>query len=141
MQGRGAGVEGEAGGDVQQAVAQAFGFGFGELAGRAAVVGSRRSGRARAARSASQTWLWAKVAEREVAQAGVFVVADVVLDAGAAAVVTLELGDRAGLVGEDRLEAVPVVVGERQLRAGVRALAPDDHPRARAASWTGRGAR
>ena len=71
-----------------------------------------------------------EVAEREVAQAGVFVVADVVLDARAGAVVTLELGDRAGLVGEDGLEAVPVVVGERQLRAGVRALAPDDHPRA-----------
>ena len=35
-----------------------------------------------------------------------------------------------GLVGEDRLEAVTVVVGERQLRAGVRALAADDHPRA-----------
>ncbi len=31
-----------------------------------------------------------------------------------------------GLVGEDRLEAVAVTIGERQLRAGVRALAPDD---------------
>ena len=71
-----------------------------------------------------------EVAEREVAQPGVFVVADVVLDACAAAVVALEFGDRAGLVGEDRLEAVSVVVGEGQLRAGVRALAPDDHPRA-----------
>ena len=69
-------------------------------------------------------------AERQVAHAGVFVVADVVLDASAAAVVTLKLGDRAGLVGEDRLEAMTVVVGEGQLRAGVRALAPDDHPRA-----------
>jgi hypothetical protein len=28
------------------------------------------------------------------------------------------------------LEAMPVMVGERELRAGVRALAPDDHPRA-----------
>jgi hypothetical protein len=34
-----------------------------------------------------------------------------------------------GPVGEDRLEAVAVVVGEGQLRARVRALAPDDHPR------------
>ena len=34
-----------------------------------------------------------------------------------------------GLVGQDRLEAVPVVVGERELRAGVRALAADDHAR------------
>ena len=79
--------------------------------------------------------MWAKLAEREVPQPRVFVVADVVLDASAAAVVTLELGDRAGLVGEDRLEAVSLVVGEGQLRAGVRALAPDDHPRATAASW------
>jgi hypothetical protein len=71
-----------------------------------------------------------EVAEREVAQAGVLVVADVVFDARAAAVVALVRGDRAGLVGEDRLEAMPVVVGEGQLRAGVRALAADDHPRA-----------
>ena len=34
-----------------------------------------------------------------------------------------------GLVGEDRLEAVAVVVGKGQLRAGVRALAADDQPR------------
>ena len=34
-----------------------------------------------------------------------------------------------GLVGEDRLEAVSVVVGERQLRAGVWTLTPDDQPR------------
>ncbi len=31
------------------------------------------------------------------------------------------------LVSEDRLEAVAVVVCERELRAGVRALAPDDY--------------
>ena len=61
-----------------------------------------------------------EVAEREVAQAGVFVVADVVLDASAAAVIAFELGDRSGLVGEDGLAAVPVVVGERQLRARAR---------------------
>ena len=59
--------------------------------------------------------------ERELGQAGVLVVADAVLDARALAVATLEDGDvGVGLVGEDRLEAVPVVVGERQLRAGVR---------------------
>ena len=39
------------------------------------------------------------------------------------------MGDLAGLVGQDRLEAVPVVVGEGELRAGVRALAAHDHPR------------
>jgi hypothetical protein len=70
-----------------------------------------------------------EVAERQVAQAGVLVVADVVLDAGAGAVVALEDGDvAAGMVGQDRLEAVPVVVAERQLRAGMRALTPDQEP-------------
>ena len=34
-----------------------------------------------------------------------------------------------GLVGQDRLETVPVVVGEGELRAGVRMLAADDHAR------------
>ena len=43
----------------------------------------------------------------------------------------IALGDLAGLVGEDGLEAVPVVVGEGQLRAGMRALATDQDPRAR----------
>jgi len=32
------------------------------------------------------------------------------------------------LVGEDRLEALAVVVGDRQLRAWVRPLAPHDQP-------------
>ena len=42
MQAGGAGVEGsQSGGDVQKAVAQALGFGGGELAGQAAAVGSR----------------------------------------------------------------------------------------------------
>jgi hypothetical protein len=59
-----------------------------------------------------------EVAEREVAHAGVFVVADVVLDPAAAAVIAFQDSDRAGLVGEDCLEAMPVVIGERQLRAG-----------------------
>jgi len=61
---------------------------------------------------------------------GVFVVADTVLDPGALAVAAFEHGDvLVGLVGEDRLEAESVVVGERELRAGVWALPPDDQPR------------
>lgn len=43
----------------------------------------------------------------------------------------LQFGDLAGLVGEDCLEAMPVDVGEVQLRAGVRAFAADEHPRTR----------
>ena len=42
-------------------------------------------------------------------------------DAGALTVTALQDGDLGvGLVGQDRLEAVSVVVGERQLRAGMR---------------------
>jgi len=49
----------------------------------------------------------------------------------ASAVAALDRGDvLVGLVSEDRLEAVPVDVGERELRAGVGALAPGDHARA-----------
>lgn len=44
-----------------------------------------------------------EVAERQVAQAGVLVVADVVLDTRAAAMIAFDGGDLAGLVGEDRL--------------------------------------
>jgi len=56
----------------------------------------------------------------------------VVFDAGALAVAALDDGDVAvGLVGEDRLEAVAVVVGEGQLGAGMWALAAHDHSRAR----------
>ena len=40
-----------------------------------------------------------------------------------------QLDVRVGLVGERGLEAMTVVVGEAQLRAGMRALAPHDHPR------------
>ena len=71
-----------------------------------------------------------KLLERELGQAGVLVVADAVLDVGVLAVAALEHGDvLVGLVGQDRLEAVAVVVGEAQLRARVRALAAHDQPR------------
>src|SRR3954465_3970282 len=72
-----------------------------------------------------------EVAERELVQAAVLGGADAVLDPCAGAVAALEGGDvGAGLVGEDRLEAVAVVVAEGQLRAGMRTLATDDHSRA-----------
>jgi len=119
-QGGGAGVEGEAGGDVQQAVAQALGLDARELAGEQQplgpadeVVGDQHE------RQPHLVVL--EVAEGQVLQAGVLVVADVVLDAGASAVATLKDGDVAGgLVAEDRLEAIAVMVGEGELRAGVR---------------------
>lgn len=64
------------------------------------------------------------------AHAGVLVVSDVILDVRTGAVAALELGGLSGLVGQDRLEAVPVMVGEGELCAGVGALAAHDHPRA-----------
>jgi len=123
-------VEREASGDVQEAVAQAFGFGLGEFVGQQQLLGPNDQV-VREAHDLEPHLVVFKGAERQVAQPGFFVVADVVLDARAAAVITLKAGDIAGLVCEDRLEAMPVVVGERELRAGVRALASEDHPRAR----------
>ena len=122
-------MEREPGGDVQQSVAQPFRLGFGELA-----VEQQRLGPddqvVREHHDLQPHLVERELLERELRKAGVLVVADPVLDAGALAVTALEDGDvLVGLVGEDRLEAVAVVVGERQLRAGVRALAPDDQPR------------
>ena len=120
--------EREPGADVQQPVAQPFRFGFGELAFEHErlgpddqIVGEHHD---------LQPHLVERERfERELRQAGVFVVADAVLDPGALAVTALEHGDvRVGLVGQDRLEAVSVVVGERQLRAGVRTLPANDQP-------------
>ena len=71
-----------------------------------------------------------KVSERQVAQAGVLVVADLRFGVRALALTALEDLDVAiWLIGQDGLEAMAVVVGTRQLRAGVRAFAADDHAR------------
>jgi hypothetical protein len=128
---RAACVEGQAGGDVQQPVAQALGFAAGEFVGEQQalgpgdeVVGDQDELQPDA--------VVLEVSERQIPEAGVLVVADVVLDAGAGAVAALDRGDvSVGLVGEDRLEAMPVVVGEAQLGTGVRTLAAHDHPRIR----------
>jgi hypothetical protein len=53
----------------------------------------------------------------------------VVLGVRALALTALEdLDVRVGLVGERGLEAVAVVIGEGQLSAGMRTLAPDEQP-------------
>ena len=60
----------------------------------------------------------------EVAHAGVLAGADAVLDAGAAAVAQLQAGDVvAVLVGDEARVPVAMLVEDRELRAGVRALA------------------
>ena len=113
MQCRGARVKGEASGDVQHSVAQSLGFGLGELAGQEQSLGPDDEV-VRERDELEPDLVVGEGAEREVAHPGVFVVADVVLDTRAAAVVALalKLGDRSGLVGEDRLEAMTVVVSE-----------------------------
>jgi hypothetical protein len=72
-----------------------------------------------------------EVSEGQGPQPGLLVVADVILDPCAGTVATLENRDvGVGLVGEDRLEAIAVVVCEGELGAGMRAFAAHDHPRA-----------
>jgi hypothetical protein len=70
-----------------------------------------------------------ELAEREVLKPGLFRAADPVLGIPTSAMQPLDLDHVAGEVGERRLEAVPVGVGELQLRAGVWALAADNHSR------------
>jgi len=115
--------EREPGGDVQESVAQPLWLGFLKLA-----VEQQRLGPddqvVREHHDLEPHLVELKLLERQLRQAGVLVIADTVLDAGALAVATLDQRNvLVGLVGEDRLEAVPVGVGERQLRARVRALA------------------
>ena len=65
----------------------------------------------------------------EVAHAGVLAGADAVLDPRAAAVAQLQRGDvLAVLVGEEAGVPVAVFVEDREWRAGMRPLAPDDQP-------------
>src|SRR3954468_13480754 len=123
-------VECEPTGDVQQPVAQPFGLGLRELA-----VEQQRLGPddqiVREQHDLQPQLVERERLERELRKARVLVVADAVLDMGALAVAALDdRGVLVGLVGEDRLEAEAVVVGEGKLRAGVRALAPNDHARA-----------
>jgi hypothetical protein len=115
---RAASGERQPGGDMQQSVAQPLGLGLGELA-----VEQQRLGPddqvVREPHDLQPRLVERELLERELGQAGVLVVADPVLDVGVLTVAALDDRDvLIVLVGEDRLEAVAVVVGERQLRAG-----------------------
>ena len=123
-----AGMEREPGSDVQQLVAQPFRFGFREFVVEQECLGPDDQVM-REHHDLQPHLVERELLERKLGQAGVLVVTDAVLDAGALAMATLKDRDvRIGLVGQDRLEAVPVVIGERQLRAGVWTLTPNDHP-------------
>jgi putative transposase len=72
------------------------------------------------------------VAEGQVGEAHRLEAADAVLDDGVLAMTGLQAGEvSVGLVGDEALKAVPVVIAEAQLRAGVRALSAADKTRAR----------
>jgi hypothetical protein len=104
--------EREPGADVQQLVAQPFRFGFGELAVEYERLGPDDQV-VREHHDLQPHFVERERFERELRQAGVFVVADAVLDPGALTVVTLDHGDiGVGLVGQDGLAAEAVVVGE-----------------------------
>jgi hypothetical protein len=126
-----AGMADDAGGDVQQPVAQRLGFGAGQRAGKeqrlgpaAKVLGGQDQ--------LEPDGVAAPAVERQVGQAGGLGGADAVLDPGALPVAQLQPGQvRVGLVGEEDLEAVAVVVGEAQLGAGVGVLSSADRPGAR----------
>ena len=112
-------VTGELSGDVQDSVTQPLGLGDpmfaveGELLGPDdQIVGVERELEPRGVRL--------ERVEREVRDAGCFQVLDADFDLGVLTVVLFQRGEIvAGLVGDEALEAVPVEIGERQLRAGM----------------------
>ena len=83
---------------------------------------------------ATQIRFWSK--SWQVAQAAVLAGKDAVFDAGVAAVAQFQVGQLApgpagGGVGEETGDPHPVVVGDTQLRPGVRAFLTQDQPGAR----------
>jgi hypothetical protein len=70
-----------------------------------------------------------ELVEEEVPQPGVLAAADALLDVGTGAMTGLELGQVVALlVGDEDLEAKPLVVGEGELSGRVRTFAPADGP-------------
>jgi hypothetical protein len=120
--------ERESGGEVEQPVAQSFGLSVGELALEHQRLGPDDQV-VREPHDLQPHLIERELLEREL---GPVSLSSRIRSSTRArsAVPTLDHRDvLVGLVGEDRLEAVAVVVGERELRAVVRALAGDDQPR------------
>src|ERR671910_2371387 len=119
---------GDLAGGVQPAIAQAFGFGAGEVTveGDASspgeqVVSDERGG--------EPGGVDGEVGRGQVGQAGVFEVADQLLGPASTPLEGFEAGDvGVGLIGDEHLEAVTVEVGEGQLGAGVGFLAAGRGP-------------
>jgi hypothetical protein len=116
---------------VQQALAHALGLGERELPVQAEPGGPAQQGLGEE-RDLQPGLVVGEGGEGHLCHPGLLADADRVLDAGAAAVAQLE-GSDVGvlLVGDEGGVAVAgLAVEDRELGAGVRALAPDDQPRA-----------
>jgi hypothetical protein len=118
-QGDPAGVADDSGGHMQQPISQRLGLGHGQVALQQQRLGP--AGELLGAQDQLEPDAVAPPAvERQVLEAGGLGGADAVLDPGALTMPQLQPGQvRVGLVGEEDLEAVAVVVGEAQLGAGV----------------------
>jgi DNA-binding MarR family transcriptional regulator len=123
-----AGMADDAGGEVEEPVAQRLGFGVGQWAGKQQRLG--KAGEVLGGKDELEPdGVAAPPVEGEVGQAGGLGGADAVLDPGPLAVPQLQPGKvRVGLVGDKALEAVAVVVGEAQLGAGMGILPAADPP-------------
>ena len=103
---------GEAGGDVEEPVAQRFGFGSGEVTVEADELGPSEQAR-REHRDGGPGFVADVVLERQVRHAGRFPAANPVLDTGMTPVSCFELDDVTVGVGDER-GVTPPVVGVEQ---------------------------
>jgi hypothetical protein len=124
-------------GGVEEAVAESFGFGPGQLAfeAQASHLGEEIAGEED---DGHPGLVDGEIGRGQVGQPGVLGVADVALAASAAAIDALQIADVGiGQVSEENLVAVPVNIGEAELGAGMGILS-SGVPGSRSASPTGR---
>jgi hypothetical protein len=118
----------ELGGGMQEAVAEPFGFGSGEVAVEGEVVGPGEE-ILRHADDGEPCLVDGEAGRGQVGEPEVFGVADRSFGSPSAAVEGFEVGDVIVVeVGDHQLEAVAVDVGEGELRAGMWVFAAGDHP-------------
>ncbi len=113
---------------MQEAVAEPFGFGSGEVAVEGEVVGPGEE-ILRHADDGEPCLVDGEAGRGQVGEPEVFGVADRSFGSPSAAVEGFEVGDVIVVeVGDHQLEAVAVDVGEGELRAGMWVFAAGDHP-------------
>ena len=120
---------GEAGGDVEEPVAEGFGFGFGQFTVEAEELGPCQQ-IGGDDRSGEPGLVTDEVFEGEVGQAAVFPGADAVLDSGVLAVSKLKLGNAGGGGVGEVAGVTPALDGveDAELGARVGAFPPADQP-------------